>query len=217
MDVYGPDFLLQKDVLLVTFNYRIGAFGFLSLADPSVEVPGNAGLKDQSMALRWVKENIASFGGDSNNITVFGESAGGCSVHYQMISNMSKNLFHKAIVQSGTALNNWSVVPARDWAYRLAQALGFQGNATEGRKIVEFLQEQDHFQIAEAQEKLVSPEERRDRILFPFGPVIEPYVGKQCLITGNPKDMCRRAWSRSLPILIGGTSDEGLFCYRGKY
>lgn len=69
---YGPDYLVEKDVILVTINYRLNIFGFLSLKDPKLEVPGNAGLKDQTMALNWVKKNIVCFGGDSNNITIAG-------------------------------------------------------------------------------------------------------------------------------------------------
>lgn len=70
--LYGPDYLVEKDVVVVTFNYRLSIFGFLSLKDPKLGVPGNAGLKDQSMALNWVKQNISCFGGDPNNITIAG-------------------------------------------------------------------------------------------------------------------------------------------------
>lgn len=70
--LYGPDYLVEKDVIVVTINYRLNIFGFLSLKDPKLGVPGNAGLKDQTMAMRWVKENIGVFGGDVNNITIAG-------------------------------------------------------------------------------------------------------------------------------------------------
>jgi len=73
-DLYGPDYLLEKDVILVTFNYRLGAIGFLSLEDPSLNVPGNCGLKDQVFALNWIQTNIENFGGDPKNCCIFGES-----------------------------------------------------------------------------------------------------------------------------------------------
>lgn len=70
----GPDFLVEHDVILVTFNYRLGALGFLSLDTP--EYSGNMGLKDQRLALKWIYENIEHFGGDRNRITLSGLSAG---------------------------------------------------------------------------------------------------------------------------------------------
>lgn len=76
-DLFGPDYFMQKDVILVTINYRLGPVGFLSLEDPEVNIPGNAGLKDQTFALKWVQRNIERFGGDKNNVTVFGESVSG--------------------------------------------------------------------------------------------------------------------------------------------
>lgn len=73
-DLFGPDYFMQKDMVLVTFNYRLGVIGFLSLKDPELNIPGNAGLKDQVLALKWVKNNIAMFCADPGNITLFGQS-----------------------------------------------------------------------------------------------------------------------------------------------
>lgn len=72
--MYGPDFMVENQVILVTINYRLGVLGFLSLGLP--EYSGNMGLKDQQMSLKWVYDNIEAFGGDNSRITVFGESAG---------------------------------------------------------------------------------------------------------------------------------------------
>lgn len=93
------------DVVLVTVNYRLGALGFLELGwlDDEVAGSGNLGLMDQVAALEWVRDNIAAFGGDPGNVTIFGESAGGMSVTSLLAAESAKGLFHKAIAQSGAA------------------------------------------------------------------------------------------------------------------
>lgn len=138
-------------------NYRLGPFGFLALEDPSLGVPGNAGLKDQTMALKWVQKNIRNFGGDPENVTLFGESAGGASVHFHMISNHSKGLFKRAIPQSGCALNTWAVQQRGNWAYRLAQHLDYSGPQDE-KSVLEFLESADVFKILDASAKVLTPE-----------------------------------------------------------
>ncbi|CRL07130.1 CLUMA_CG020125, isoform A [Clunio marinus] len=84
---YGPDYLIQEDIILVTINYRLGALGFLNIGTP--DAPGNAGLKDQVLALKWVHDNIDVFGGDPNEITIGGQSAGSASVNPQQIVDAS--------------------------------------------------------------------------------------------------------------------------------
>lgn len=84
-------------------NYRLGALGFLNLV--SAIDAGNMGLKDQVLALQWIQDNIHIFGGDKTKVTIFGEGAGGISVHLHTLSPVSKNLFNRAIVQSGTAIS----------------------------------------------------------------------------------------------------------------
>ncbi|XP_049862485.1 juvenile hormone esterase-like [Schistocerca gregaria] len=123
--VYGPDFLLNYDVVLVTINYRLGTLGFLSTEDEAA--PGNFGLKDQVAALRWVQENIAAFGGDPNTVTIFGESAGSVSVHFLALSPLARGLFHRVIMESGSALSPWAVVPKGELvasARQVAASLG---------------------------------------------------------------------------------------------
>ena len=85
--LYGANYLLDKDVILVAMNYRLGIFGFLSTGDSIA--PGNFGLKDQVLALQWVQKNIKAFGGDPNKVTIFGESAGGVSVGLHALSEKS--------------------------------------------------------------------------------------------------------------------------------
>ncbi len=101
---HGENFVENNDVVMVSINYRLGPFGFLDLSEiggKEYEHSRNLGLLDQIAGLKWVKENIASFGGDPDNITVFGESAGASSIMRLMSSDLSKGLFQKAIIESG--------------------------------------------------------------------------------------------------------------------
>ncbi len=102
----GTSFAQLGDIVVVTINYRLGALGFLYLAEYAGEeyaTSGNNGLLDQIAALRWVQENIASFGGDPENVTVFGESAGAMSIGALLTMPAAKGLFKRAILQSGAA------------------------------------------------------------------------------------------------------------------
>ena len=104
----------SKDVVLVTINYRLGIFGFMThpelSAESSNKVSGNYGILDQIQSLKWVKENIAQFGGDPDNVTIFGQSAGAGSVRTLAESPLARGLFHKAVIMSGGGID----VPARD-------------------------------------------------------------------------------------------------------
>lgn len=211
-DMYSPDYFMTKDVVLVTIAYRLGPFGFLSLEDPAVNVPGNAGIKDQIMALKWIKENIDKFGGDSNNITLFGESAGGASTHLCMLNEKSKGLLHKAIVMSGSVLCPWVLPSPNQWAYRLAKSLGYLGK-NNSKDILEFLQEISAPDIQKAVPTILNKQEKHDRVLFAFGPVIEPYKTEDSVLTEDPYERLRETWSNEIPLMIGGTSFEGLLFY----
>jgi carboxylesterase type B len=106
-DIYDGSIIgAYADVIVVAMNYRIGPLGFLSTKD--AEAPGNFGLWDQRLAIEWVSENIAAFGGDRSKITIFGESAGGSSVIYQTVYPGNDGLFQRAIAQSGT-IAAWGV------------------------------------------------------------------------------------------------------------
>ncbi|KAK0142537.1 Bile salt-activated lipase [Merluccius polli] len=103
----GQEIADRGDVIVVSVGYRVGTLGFLSSGDS--QLPGNYGLWDQHAAIAWVHRNIRSFGGDPDNITLFGESAGGASVSYQTLSPYNKGLFKRAISQSGVAMCPWAI------------------------------------------------------------------------------------------------------------
>ncbi|XP_022918356.2 carboxylic ester hydrolase-like [Onthophagus taurus] len=104
----GPSKIMDRDVILVNFNYRLGPFGFLATEDDVFH--GNYGMKDQIQALRWVQANIEHFGGNKDSVTIIGLSAGGASVHLHYFNwDTEEVLFHKGWAQSGAALNPWAV------------------------------------------------------------------------------------------------------------
>ena len=105
-DEHGPHYFMDEAVVLVTFNYRVGPFGFFTTHD--ADAPGNYGLLDQVMLLNWVQANIAKFGGDPKLVTIFGHSAGGSSVSLLVLSPLAKDLFHHAISQSGVSFSSFA-------------------------------------------------------------------------------------------------------------
>lgn len=213
--IYGPDYLLQKNIVFASFNYRLGALGFLSLHEPTLDIPGNAGLKDQNLALKWIRENISGFGGDPENVTLFGESAGGASVHYHMISPKSERLFSRAILMSGCVYNNWAVVPDNKWASRLGEKLGAGPDVVKSEKsLLEYLEKVDGEKIIIAQENILTEEEKLDQFMAAFGPVVEPYATEHSFITDDAVKLGETAWGNHIPILIGGCSNEGLLWYK---
>ena len=108
LDVYDGRYLASLyNVVVVSIGYRVGALGFLCLNHSSA--PCNVGLFDQLSGLDWVQRNIAQFGGDTNNVTLFGESAGSVSVSLHLLSPLSRDKFQRAILQSGTANMPWAV------------------------------------------------------------------------------------------------------------
>ena len=117
----GAHLAARGDAVVVTINYRLGALGFLHL--PALGET-NFGMRDQVQALRWVQQNIAAFGGDPGNVTIFGESAGGMSVGSLMGSPEAAGLFHKAIPQSGAAHHSITLERAEEVGRQFADALG---------------------------------------------------------------------------------------------
>ena len=128
-DDYDPTPLVANGVIVVTINYRLGELGFLAhpalSAESTTGASGNYGLMDQQAAMHWVQRNIRAFGGDAHNVTIFGESAGGLSVHLELASPLAAGLFHKAIVESGAySLSQPSLASAETSGTAFAAAAG---------------------------------------------------------------------------------------------
>jgi para-nitrobenzyl esterase len=127
----GRNFVRSGDVVVVTINYRLGALGYLHLADLGGEAyasSGNCGLLDQVAALRWVRDNIAAFGGDPDNVTLFGESAGAMSIGALLASPDARGLFHRAVLQSGACANIADRDRATSIAAQTIEALGLSAD-----------------------------------------------------------------------------------------
>ncbi|XP_026744640.1 venom carboxylesterase-6-like [Trichoplusia ni] len=204
---YGPEFLLRQGVVVVTINYRLEVFGFLCLN--TADVPGNAGMKDQVQALRWVNKNISNFGGDPNNITIFGESAGGCSVSYHLVSPMSKGLFKRAICQSGVNLCHWiqSYYP-RYKALALARKLGFYSE--DDKELYEFLKKQPKEALVEIRVPLTLFEALDQPNVY-FSIVDEQEFGNnERFFYGGLIDAVSNGTHEGVDIMAGYTADDGV-------
>ncbi|XP_015175623.1 PREDICTED: acetylcholinesterase [Polistes dominula] len=206
-NLYRPDYIVRKDIIVVTINYRFGPLGFLNLEDNVA--PGNQGLKDVVMALRWVKDNIAVFGGDPENVTIFGESAGGAIVHYLTMSPMAEGLFHKAIAQSGLATNFWAsmLVEPRRYAYQLSSMLGFKSH--DPKAILEFLQNIDLEKLVRYQFKILSPMEKM-YVFTPFLPGVDYKSNNPFLL--QPPTIAMK-FGIKVPFLFGFNDNEGSFIF----
>uniref|UniRef100_A0A1B6G9E2 Carboxylic ester hydrolase n=1 Tax=Cuerna arida TaxID=1464854 RepID=A0A1B6G9E2_9HEMI len=197
----GPEYLLDRDIVLVTIQYRLGVFGFLSTEDEVV--PGNMGLKDQVKALQWVQENIEKFGGDPHRVTLFGNSAGGSSVHLHMQSPLSQNLFARAISQSGTALSSFSMTSrgkVRKDTENIAKRLHCPINSST--EIIRCLQNKDSFEILTVYRTLLMSKYSLNKLLRPIVEVETEHA----FLTSSPLTA-----TTNKPWLLGVNANEGLF------
>ncbi len=204
--VHNGEHLARKGVVLVTINYRVGSLGFLAHPELSAESPqqvsGNYGLLDQIAGLRWVRDNIAAFGGDPSRVTIFGESAGGISVSMLCASPLAKGLFHGAISQSGGSFG-----PTRPTTYpgenmrRLADA---------ERSGVAYAAKAGAASLAEL--RALPPE----RLPGGWGsgtawPIVDGWV-----IPDDQFKLYESGKYNDVPVLLGYNSDEGLSFPGGK-
>jgi para-nitrobenzyl esterase len=188
----GSRLVRAGDLVVVTINYRLGALGFLSVE--GFPGSGNNGIRDQIAALRWVKDNIAAFGGDPSNVTIFGESAGGMSVGTLLGTPSASGLFHRAIPQSGAASTVHSLDEAASVTARLMESLGV--------KSAEALLDVPVDRLLAAQQAVAAAGDAETSIL-PFRPVIDGVV-----VPAPPLDAVRAGAAADVPLLAGTTTDE---------
>ncbi|XP_034478905.1 acetylcholinesterase-like isoform X2 [Drosophila innubila] len=210
-DYHFPAQLMQEEVIVVTLNYRLGALGFLSL--PGAGIYGNAGLKDQRLALQWIQDNIVNFNGDPQNVTLFGESAGASSIHLHIYAAHANELFHKAIMQSGTANMEWVMQQkGAHKARRLGELLKGQ-NMEQDSAVLEFLQSRNVTPngILANTLKVLTPDERRREMPFVFKPVVENADSPDSFVSSQILDLLLdKQRLQGMPVIMGYNSAEGL-------
>ncbi|KYO41115.1 hypothetical protein Y1Q_0022527 [Alligator mississippiensis] len=183
------------NVIVITLNYRLGVLGFLSTGDQAAK--GNYGLLDQIQALRWIEENIGSFGGDPKRVTIFGSGAGASCVSLLTLSHYSEGLFQKAIIQSGTALSSWAVnyQPAK-YTRILADKVGC--DMLDTTDLVECLRNKNYKELIQ---QTITPATYH----IAFGPVIDGDV-----IPDDPQILMEQGEFLNYDIMLGVNQGEGL-------
>ncbi|XP_049820690.1 venom carboxylesterase-6-like isoform X3 [Aethina tumida] len=201
----SPDLLMDKDVVFVTFNYRLGILGFLSTGDGVVS--GNLGLKDQVVALQWIQRHIRNFGGNPHSVTLAGGSAGGASVHLHYFSPLSKGLFHRAFSESGVALNPW-VLQERpgEKTKKLASLVGCFVEDT--KSVVSCLKERPATLLLS---KLTEFYGYGGFPFSPFAPVVESVNEPNRFLPKHPIKAYVDKDIIDVPWLVSTAADEGLF------
>ncbi len=206
LPIYDGAGLASRGVVVVTFNYRLGPFGFLAHPLLSAESPhgvsGNYGLLDQVAALEWVRRNIAAFGGDPEKVTVFGESAGGMSILYLMTSPLAEGLFQRAIVESG---------PLMDLGLPVSRVPTLREAEKTGREISRKLgcdQAEDELAALRSipPERLLEAAASDNPFMSPINlsPNIDGY-----LLPVSPLEAFASGEAAHVPLLTGINADEG--------
>ncbi|MEI6079622.1 MAG: carboxylesterase family protein [bacterium] len=210
--MYDGSFIAQKGVVLVNFNYRLGPLGFFAHPQLALESPqgtmGNYGLMDQIAALQWVKKNISAFGGDPNNVTIFGESAGSAAVSLLMISPLASGLFNKGISESGGPYGIECLLPQGDGQMQKA--------ILESEKLTKVLKCDKASDQIKAMRSRSADEiiKSYDFSLRPFAsgmkfaPVNDGYV-----IPDDPKKLYVQGKNSTVPLMLGSNANEGTLFY----
>ncbi|KAH9502404.1 Acetylcholinesterase, partial [Bulinus truncatus] len=201
LDVYDGSILARnRGVIVVSFNYRVGPFGFLFTG--TADSPGNVGLLDQVMALGWIKDNAKIMGGNSDKITLFGESAGAVSVGYHMMSNLSRGLFNNAVMMSASPIAQWGIKTQEE---ALSKTHAFADlvscDSQNLTNLVNCLRNVSPQILAAKQWNLTST-----YFETPLAAVVDGYF-----LTKHPNDLLAEGQVKNTSVVIGVVKNEGSF------
>ncbi|XP_037933074.1 glutactin-like [Teleopsis dalmanni] len=196
---HPPKHLLEKDIVLVVSQYRVGALGWLTTF--THDMPGNAPFMDILLALKWVQDHISDFGGDPDNVTVFGQSAGAAMTSALLLSPKSTGLFKRVIVQSGSILGHWAInSDPRKQTERICEALNC-GVCKRNDELYDCLSKAtvlDILEVTQAED---------------FALVINDVYGN---LPEHPIELMK-SYNRSIPVMTGFTKDDGSFVLATYY
>jgi len=209
----GAGKLLERDMIVVAMQYRVGPLGFMCLPDD--DVAGNMGLLDQKLALEWVHKHIVYFGGDPDRVTIQGESAGSASVTYHMISELSQPYFHQAIAESGSALSGWAYdSEPKKHAEQIAELMNCKTDTV--RNMIHCLKnEKTAEDIVLAHKAYYTAEREQARMGFGGSSPCAQSHGKERFITKAPikylKDNMADPTNTPVKAMFGANKHEGSF------
>ncbi|XP_021963101.1 esterase E4 [Folsomia candida] len=204
---YNPHYVMDQDVVLVTPNSRLGPFGYLNTGDANA--PGNVGLRDQSLALNWVRKNIHKFSGDWERVTLMGADSGGVDALLHLINPEDKGLFHRAVVMSST-INSCSFV--KDPVIQ-AKKMGEQVGCPNSEKSDEFVKCLKKMEPLELLKKMKVPtadmsDFKAMQQIAIFGPSVD---GKGGLLPKHPFEIIKSGKvPNNVPLIMGTTAMDGL-------
>lgn len=203
---YGPDFFMKEDVIVVTIQHRLGSLGFLSFKDDLL--PGNNGLRDVILALKWIQANIHGFGGNPNIITLMGNDGGAVVADLLLHSPKAKGLFHRVILQSGTSWHS-VYLPSNAKERTIEFTKELEWHSTTSSYLVRRLTHLDASLLTEKEEACVHADEAREtqRGVIPFGPIVE-HVHPDAIITQYPES--KPVIDLDVPVMIGYNTREGM-------
>jgi para-nitrobenzyl esterase len=193
--IYDGKSMADKGIIFVSINYRVGVFGFLAHPELTKEsnynASGNYALLDMIAALKWVKQNIKAFGGDPDNVTIAGQSAGAFGVNYLTASPLTKGLIHRAIAESGGSFYTSPIRPSLD--LKGAELMGIKFAETLHCKNISELRSKSADDILSAQGGL-------------SGPIVDGYV-----LPSDIYDIYKNGKQNDIPIIVGWNENDKLF------